>query len=62
MEIIRNNRGRHVGVDDIMIKSKIAENKIVGHYLSPLSRYALEPVSGYEDDNKFGVVYSSLYS
>jgi len=62
METIRNNRGRYVGVDDIMIKSKMAENKAVGHYLSPLSRYALEPVNGYEDKDEFGAVYNSLYS
>lgn len=62
IEAIEDNEGRYVGVDDIMIKSKMAENETVGHYLSPLSRYALEPVNGYEDDDKFGSVYSSLYS
>lgn len=62
MEEIQNNKGRYVGVDDIMIKSKMAENETVGHYLSPLSRYALEPVNGYEDNGEFGTVYSSLYS
>tara|TARA_B100001971_G_C17827679_1_gene352199 strand:+ start:242 stop:439 length:198 start_codon:yes stop_codon:yes gene_type:complete len=45
-----------------MIKSKGVENKALGRYLSPLSRYALEPVNGYEDDNEFGAVYNTLYS
>jgi len=62
MEIIRNNRGRHVGIDDIMIKSKNAENETFGRHLSPLSRYVLEPVNGYEDNDGFGVTYSNLYS
>jgi len=61
IEVIGKNKGRYVGVDDIMIKSKNAENETVGHYLSPLSRYALEPVNGYEDSDEFGTVYSSLY-
>ena len=44
-----------------MIKSKYAVNKIVGHYLSPLSRYALEPLDGYEDNDTFGIAYNKLY-
>jgi len=62
METIQSNKGRYVGVDDIMIKSKESENEIFGHYLSPLSRYVLEPVNGYEDNDEFGVTYSNLYS
>lgn len=61
-EMIHKNRGRYVGIDDIMIKSKDAENEAFGHYLSPLSRYALEPVNGYKDNDEFGIVYNSLYS
>lgn len=60
--LLIKNEGRYVGVDDIMIKSKEAENKEVGHYVSPLSRYVLEPVEGYEDDDEFGMVYNNLYS
>ncbi|MCF7916194.1 MAG: hypothetical protein K9L61_00260 [Candidatus Omnitrophica bacterium] len=56
------NKGRHVGLDDIMIKSKEPENEKIGHYLSPLSRYVLEPRKGYEDNDELGLVYSDLYS
>ena len=62
LEAIEKNKGRYVGVDDIMIKSKMAENKTFGHYLSPLSRYVLEPTNGYQDNDEFGMVYSNLYS
>ena len=51
-----------MGVDDIMIKIKAAENKDAGHYLSPLSRFVLEPRGGYDDNDRFGVVYNKLYS
>jgi len=60
--IIEDNKGKYVGIDDIMIKSKEVENKVVGRYLSPLSRYVLEPVNGYEDDDEFGLVYNNLYT
>lgn len=59
---LHENKGRYVGLDDIMIKSKKPENKKIGHHLSPLSRYVLEPRKGYEDNNEFGLVYSALYS
>lgn len=61
IEVIRKNKGRHLGIDDIMTKGKDAENETFGHYLSPLSRYVLEPVNGYEDNDEFGAVYNSLY-
>lgn len=56
------NENRYVGIDDVMIKNHAARNPIVGRYLSPLSRYVLEPINGYEDDDHFGQVYNSLYT
>jgi hypothetical protein len=61
-EFLKKNAGRYVGVDDIMIKSKKAENPQKGHYLSPLSRYVLEPQGGYADQEEMGRVYSGLFS
>ena len=60
--LLAKNKGRYVGVDDIMIKSKEAENDKMGHYVSPLSRYVLEPKEGYKDDGTFGLNYNNLYS
>lgn len=60
-KLIVQNANRYVGVDDIMIKIKSAENPVAGHYLSPLSRYALEPTDGYEDDSHFGQDYGDFY-
>jgi len=53
--------GKFVGVDDIMIKNIVPKNKKMGRYVSPLSRYAIEPVQGYKDDKKFGLDYNKLY-
>jgi len=53
--------GRYLGVDDILIKSKSPENRSAGHYVSPLSRFALEPRGGYVDNKDFGEAYSRLY-
>ncbi|MBR9681289.1 MAG: hypothetical protein GOV00_00635 [Candidatus Altiarchaeota archaeon] len=61
MELIKGAGGR-VGVDDIMINCVAPTNKEMGHYLSPLSRYALEPVDGYIDQTRFGKKYGKIYS
>ena len=60
--LIVQSANKYVGVDDVMIKVKSPENPVAGHYLSPLSRYVLEPVHGYTDDGHFGQDYSGLYA
>lgn len=58
---VKKEKGRYLGVDDIMVKVKPAENRSAGHYLSPLSRFALEPRGGYVDNSEFGSAYNALY-
>lgn len=60
-EQMQANSNEHVGIDDVMIKSKNPVNPKVGHFLSPLSRYALEPEDGYIDE-EFVKTYNNLYS
>ncbi|MCG8430979.1 MAG: hypothetical protein MJA29_07390 [Candidatus Omnitrophica bacterium] len=60
-EFIEKNEGKHVGIDDIMIKPGKAKNEKTGRYVSPLSRYVLEPVEGYADEGEFAAFYNSLY-
>lgn len=60
-QLVDANMGKWVGVDDVMVMAIKPVNPRVGHYLGPLSRYALEPPQGYEDDGDFGPRYNQLY-
>ena len=60
--LFRKNFNHHVGIDDVMIKFTPTINPAVGRYLSPLSRYVLEPNQGYEDDAQLGPDYNALFN